>query len=152
MVSQEVPVRPLRYGIHRKMRTKWLRPTLGDTAIALLKLQKIPDMTKKQDLSEILYVNPITTKQDMSGNKTRLQRNDSYWELWHFQALRGNRFRHYSKIMPDGQLYSNFAVWTSVNTATVTFKLMSLGMTDRMAAISDEHADDQTIFYTATRT
>ena len=27
---------------------------------------------------------------------------------------------------------------------------MSLGMTDRTAAISDEHADDQTIFYTAT--
>lgn len=73
-----MPVRPLRHGIHRKMRTKWLRPTLGDTAIALLKLLKFPDMTKKQDLSGNQYMNPITTKQDKSGNKSSLQRNEPY--------------------------------------------------------------------------
>lgn len=99
-------------------------------------------MTKKQDLSGNMCVNLITTKWDMPGNKVLIQRIESDLQLRHFQAPRGNRFRHCSKIMPYGQSYSNFAVWTSGNTATVTFKLMSLGMTDRTAAISGEHADE----------
>lgn len=67
-------------------------------------------MTKKQNLSGNMCENTITAKWDMPGNKVLIQRNESNLQMRHFQAPRGNRFRHYSKIMPYGQSYCNFAV------------------------------------------
>ncbi|WP_168355105.1 hypothetical protein [Lepagella muris] len=39
--------------------------------------------------------------------------------------------------MPDVQTYSNFATWISANTSAVTFKLMSIGMLDRMNVMTN---------------
>ena len=60
-----------------------------------------------------------------------------YSKSRHFEATRGDRIPPVSEIMPDAQTYSNFATWTSANTSDVTFKLMSIGMIDRMNVMTN---------------
>ena len=68
-----------------------------------------------------------------------------YSKSRHFEATRGDRVQHIPEIVPDVQIYSNFATWTSANTSAVTFKLMSIGMLDRTSVIADIHTHELTI-------